>query len=137
MSGAESTPSSRVAAVGEAKIVRARAPLRLGLAGGGTDVSPYCDRYGGLTLNATIDKYAYAVIEPQPRSGRVRFAAADNRDVWEGGAEAPLPLDGKLNLHKGVYNRIVRDFNGGRAFGLVLTTHTDPRNPSLYLIFNN
>jgi D-glycero-alpha-D-manno-heptose-7-phosphate kinase len=125
MSGAESTPSSRVAAVGEAKIVRARAPLRLGLAGGGTDVSPYCDRYGGLTLNATIDKYAYAVIEPQPRSGRVRFAAADNRDVWEGGAEAPLPLDGKLNLHKGVYNRIVRDFNGGRAFGLVLTTHTD------------
>jgi D-glycero-alpha-D-manno-heptose-7-phosphate kinase len=110
---------------GDAKIVRARAPLRLGLAGGGTDVSPYCDRYGGLTLNATIDKYAYAVIEPQPQSGRIRFAAADNREVWEDGAEATLRLDGKLNLHKGVYNRIVRDFNGGRPLGLVLTTHTD------------
>jgi D-glycero-alpha-D-manno-heptose-7-phosphate kinase len=106
-------------------IVRARAPLRLGLGGGGTDVSPYCDRYGGLTLNATIDMYAYTVITPGPEGGIVRFVAADQQDSWEGDATAHLALDGRLNLHKAVYNRIVREFNGGRPLPLVMTTHTD------------
>src|SRR6266436_1123748 len=106
-------------------IVRARAPLRLGLGGGGTDVSPYCDRYGGLTLNATIDMYAYTVIEPCPERNLVRLVAADGQQTWEGEASPQLALDGRLNLHKGVYNRIVRDFNGGRPLPLVMTTHTD------------
>jgi D-glycero-alpha-D-manno-heptose-7-phosphate kinase len=106
-------------------IIRARAPLRLGLGGGGTDVSPYCDRYGGLTLNATIDKYAYTVIAPCPDRNLVRLTAADNQDSWEGEARPQLVLDGRLGLHKGVYNRIVRDFNGGRPLSLVMTTHTD------------
>ena len=106
-------------------IIRARAPLRLGLAGGGTDVSPYCDQFGGLVLNATIDKYAYTVLKPGEGRDGVRFVATDKQEEWGGEAASELPLDGRLDLHKGVYNRIVREFNSGRPMPLTLTTYTD------------
>lgn len=105
-------------------IFRARAPLRLGLAGGGTDVSPYCDMYGGYVLNAAIDRYAYAVIKTLDEPV-VRFIATDQRVETFVPAQTPLPLDGKLDLHKAVYNHIVQNFNGGKPIPLELSTFCD------------
>lgn len=105
-------------------IFRARAPLRLGLAGGGTDVSPYCDTYGGYVLNAAIDRYAYSVIKTLDEPV-VRFIATDQRVETVLPAMMPLPLDGKLDLHKAVYNHIVQNFNGGQPIPLELSTFCD------------
>ena len=105
-------------------IIRARAPLRLGLAGGGTDVAPYCDEHGGYVLNATIDRYAYAVIKPL--EDRVcRFVASDQGREIVAPLAARFELDGELNLHKAVYNCIVERYNGGRPVALELHTFCD------------
>lgn len=105
-------------------IIRARAPLRLGLAGGGTDVSPYCDKYGGYVLNATIDRYAYAVIRTLDQE-TVRFVSTDRQFTGEFPLTSRFDLDGSFDLHKAVYNRIVRDFNGGRPLAVELSTFCD------------
>ncbi len=104
--------------------IRARAPLRLGLAGGGTDVSPYSDEHGGYVLNATIDLYAQAIIEPR-FDGKVKFVAADREESVELKAATVLEDCDPLRLHKGIYSRIVRQFNGGRPLSLTLTTFAD------------
>lgn len=105
-------------------IVRARAPLRLGFGGGGSDLSPFCDQHGGYVLNATINMFVYAVIE-QHESGPVRLVAAYRQECLELEPTCDMPLEGALSLHKSVYCRIMRDFNGGRALPLTLTTYSD------------
>jgi D-glycero-alpha-D-manno-heptose-7-phosphate kinase len=104
--------------------VRARAPLRLGLAGGGTDVSPYCDIHGGYVLNATIDRYAYAVIKTLDEPV-LRLVAADQQTEKTTAADAPLVLSGKLDLHNAVYNHMVQHFNGGKSIPMELSTFCD------------
>lgn len=105
-------------------MVRARAPLRLGLAGGGTDVSPYCDIHCGYVLNATIDRYAYAVIKLLDEPV-VRFVATDKKDTVNCPVDPGLPLDGKLNLHKAVYNHMMQHYNQGRPIALEMSTFCD------------
>src|SRR5512144_212992 len=104
--------------------IRARAPLRLGLAGGGTDVSPYCDLFGGSVLNATIDRYAHCTIEPRD-DGKIVIEAADLGFRESMDAAPALVPTGPLKLHKSVYNRIVREFNAGAPLSLSLTTRSD------------
>ncbi|WP_338424238.1 dehydrogenase [Sphingopyxis kveilinensis] len=104
-------------------VVRARAPLRLGLAGGGTDVSPYCDEYGGAVLNITIPRFAYAYVERRA-DGIVEFIASDLdlREEYEAGDTASAR---QLALHRGVYERMMRDYFGGERIPMTLTTHAD------------
>lgn len=104
--------------------IRSKAPLRLGLAGGGTDVSPYCDEFGGYVLNATVDMYAYCTIEPT-EDNIISFYAADRNEYFESKSKQEFSLDGNLDLHKGIYNRIVRQFNQGNPLSLKVTTFSD------------
>jgi len=90
-------------------IYRSKAPLRLGLAGGGTDVAPYSELFGGAILNATINMYAYATIVER-NDGKIILHAQDKDERYEFDASLTLPIDGKLDLLKGIYNHIVANY---------------------------
>lgn len=90
-------------------IIRSKAPLRLGLAGGGSDVSPYSDIYGGLVLNATINLYAYCTIETAD-DGIITINSFDAGCHKSYPSEKELAIDGEASLIKGVYNRIVKEY---------------------------
>ena len=103
-------------------IIRSKAPLRLGLAGGGTDVSPYSDMFGGNVLNATINLYAYCTIKTL-NLPVVRVNAADAGIR----TEIPFgtgPICSGAILVDGVANRMARDF-GPLPSGFEITTYND------------
>ena len=105
-------------------VIRSRAPLRIGLAGGGTDVSPYCDQFGGAILNATIGHYAYASVEPLDRR-LVQFLSCDQNQSGEYESVPRMEPDGTLDLLKFVHNHVVREFNGNRPLNVRLMTRLD------------
>lgn len=104
--------------------VRSRAPLRLGLAGGGTDLEEYFGQFGGVVLNATIDRYAYAHL----------LRRADDQVVFKAddlAREETLPcgldfdIREGLSLHRAVYRHMMVHYNEGRASPLTITTTID------------
>lgn len=92
--------------------VMAKAPLRLGLAGGGTDVDPYCSQFGGEVLSVTIARFVIVRLKLSAFKGQgkqVRLFAADRHVSWEGSLQeihraGEIPA---LRLHGAVLNRIV------------------------------
>jgi D-glycero-alpha-D-manno-heptose-7-phosphate kinase len=104
-------------------IIRSKAPLRLGLAGGGSDVTPYSDIYGGAILNATINMYAYATIVPRD-DGKIILNSIDNGGKHEFPATERLEIDNDLVLLKGIYNRIVSEFTK-HPLSFELSTYVD------------
>jgi D-glycero-alpha-D-manno-heptose-7-phosphate kinase len=111
-------------------IIRSKAPFRLGLAGGGTDVSPYSDKFGGAILNATINLYARTTIEPTENKGEIVFHSVDNDSTYNFKSQSKLELNREIDLQIGVYNRVVKDFNNGEPLEFVMTTSMDVKTGS-------
>ena len=105
-------------------IIRSKAPLRLGFAGGGTDVEPFCNEYGGCVLNVTINMYAYCTLKPR-NDGKIIINAPDMHEHLEFDARNFLEIDSHLPLHKGIYNRIVKDYNDSKPLSFEMTTYSD------------
>lgn len=106
-------------------IIRSRAPLRLGLAGGGSDISAFCDLHGGYVLNTSIDRYAYATLEVTNTS-KVVFHSADKNVIEELDCGSVISVEEtELPLHHAVYNRLISDYNNNNPISMTITTFCD------------
>lgn len=107
-----------------------KAPFRIGLGGGGTDVSPYSDLYGGCILNATIDLYATAIIIPRD-DGKLIINARNSGIRTEVKATDFIEDIEGLSLQVGVYNHIVKNFSKRPLSCELITTIDVPTGSGL------
>jgi len=103
---------------GDRMTFRARAPLRISFAGGGTDVSPYPEERGGAVLSATINKFAYVSVIPR-EDFEIQVQSLDYDIVAKYHSDRELIFDGELDLVKAVIRHL------GSGTGLSLFVHSD------------
>lgn len=103
--------------------VHVKSPLRLGLAGGGTDVSPYRNKYGGYVVNVTISLFAHCNLEITNRP--TEFIAADYGCVDSYDENRVSLNQQRLDLHRAVHRKMVETYLSGKDPGLRMITYSD------------
>ncbi len=99
----------------------ARAPMRISLAGGGTDLEAYYGIYGGLVISTAINKYFYAILTTD-ESDDLQVISADYRSLFRHSAYNDLFWNGDLALPKA----ILHHFGIRRGLNLFVASEVPP-----------
>ncbi|MCX6695313.1 MAG: GHMP kinase [Candidatus Altiarchaeota archaeon] len=102
--------------------IRSRSPVRISFAGGGTDVSPYCEEHGGCVVSATLNKYAWGSMSLRKDSkilmDDIRFGSLELDSIGD------IKYDGKLDLLKAV----LKHFKPDSGVNLFLRNDVQPKS---------
>ncbi len=105
------------------RIYKAKAPMRIGFFGGGTDVSPYAEEHGGKVLNCTIDKYVRCMLRPNGQDD-ITIRSLDLEEVsrnvtghWEGRLPLPQAVIDAMSAERGVEVTMFSDVPPGSGLG--------------------
>ena len=104
-------------------IYKAKAPMRIGFFGGGTDVSPYAEEHGGKVLNCTINLYVRCMLKPTSEPG-VTIRSLDLEEVsrnmtgrWDGRLSLPQAVLDAMPPAQGVKVTMFSDVPPGSGLG--------------------
>lgn len=78
-----------------------RAPVRISLAGGGTDLPAYYEHAGGAVVNVTIDKYFYVFLNVLQKDS-LQISSSDFSTFYRHDGRGPLFWDGDLRLPRAI-----------------------------------
>ncbi|HVC35660.1 MAG TPA: hypothetical protein VNL16_19300, partial [Chloroflexota bacterium] len=98
-----------------------RAPLRISLAGGGTDLPAYYEPHGGLVVSTTIDKFVHVQVRPNGADS-AQVTSADYQTFYRHHCGTPANWDGHLALPAAV----LRIFEIDRGIALFLASEVPP-----------
>lgn len=101
-------------------LIRAKAPLRVSLAGGGTDVPPFPETEGGCVLSTTINRYAWGTLRPRD-DAEIHITSIDFGISQSYGSHRELTFDGQLDLAKAA----IKQLSGDDGVGFDLFLHSD------------
>ena len=118
-------PTDLSSFVKDVKSVRARTPLRLSFGGGGTDVSPYADEFGGCVISATATLYIYATLTPCEEPG-LHVRTLDYDSIIHYREEKDFDYNGQMDLAKGVFRRFGAHKLRDRGFELYVHGDAPP-----------
>lgn len=104
-------------------IFRAKAPLRLSFAGGGTDVPPFPEQEGGLVLSATINRHAHGLLRPRTDE-QINVESLDLGMIGSYRVGQQLVFDGSLDLIKAALRKVVDPL--GPGYDLQLRSSAPP-----------
>lgn len=100
-------------------ILRAKIPLRISLNGGGTDVDPYCEKFGGVVVSSAIDKYVYTSLETR-NDQKIKIISLDYNQTVSFNIKKKIAITGNLKLIKAII-----DYLGPYKKGFNLSIHCD------------
>ncbi|KKQ72086.1 MAG: hypothetical protein UT33_C0005G0007 [Candidatus Peregrinibacteria bacterium GW2011_GWC2_39_14] len=113
-------------------VIRSRAPVRISFAGGGTDISPYTENYGGAVVSAAINRYAYSTFIARD-DNKIILDSLDMGLRLEFNDISEIKLDGQLDLVKSVIlyfkeNRPYFFEEHGKGFEIYTSCEIPPRS---------
>ena len=102
-------------------LIRGKAPLRISFSGGGSDVSPYCDEYGGCVLSTTIGMYAVGSLSVR-EDKQVNIFSVDYDELVHYELDNEINEGDKLSFLRSVIKRL----NPPRGLNLYLHSDAPP-----------